>query len=185
MRKYHPFQLIFALLAIYSFSLAGVVLNAYQPDNFFPLLHARQGSGGETEVPTGGQQDTNASSTEGTNGLGSVPNDPDTDPNGDGVNCMDLTTGRSNKCWDELDLNDWIEDWLNNNSCRADEAFASCFLRKEKIPGLDCRGININACVPPQGEIVNTPQAFYVAYNIYGKISLRLASDHWWLRRGI
>ena len=86
------------------------------------------------------------------------------------VNCTDLTTGRDNKCWGELDLTRWLEDWVDQNTCFADEPFASCFLRKEGFPGLDCTGIKISACTSPQGDdLMRKPEIFYVAYNIYGK----------------
>lgn len=71
---------------------------------------------------------------------------------------------------EELKLTAWVEDWVNKNRCHTDEPFASCFLRLEGFPGLDCTGIKVSACTAPQGDhLLNTPEVFYVAYNIYGE----------------
>ena len=84
------------------------------------------------------------------------------------VDCRNPSTGRANKCWEELKLTQWVEDWVNDNSCYPNEPFASCFLRKEGFPGLDCTGIRPSACTAPQGDNVLTkPEVFNVAYNIY------------------
>ena len=88
----------------------------------------------------------------------------------DEVNCTDITTGRDNKCWEELQLTKWVENWVNMNPCYTDEPFASCFLRKEGFPGLDCTGVKIDTCTAPQGDnLLKEPEIFYVAYNIYGE----------------
>lgn len=123
---------------------------------------------------TPGQQTQNVTSTAG------VGNGTDPDPGvitnvaatpiSDEVNCTDVSTGRDNKCWGELRLTQWVQDWVEINACYTGEAFASCFLRKEGFPGLDCTGIRIDTCTSPQGDnVLKEPEVFYVAYNIYGK----------------
>ena len=87
----------------------------------------------------------------------------------DGIDCDNITTGRDNKCWAQLNLTQWVQEWLEDNTCHPNEPFASCFLRLEGFPGLDCTGIKPSACTAPQGDnMLKTPQVFYVAYNIYG-----------------
>ena len=138
-----------------------------------------QEQGNINSVSSPGQQTQNATSTAG-EGNGTDPDpgvitNPAATPMSDEVNCTDVTTGRDNKCWGELKLTKWVEDWVNTNACHAGEPFASCFLRKEGFPGLDCTGIKIDACTSPQGEnVLKEPEVFYVAYNIYGKDHRRL-----------
>ena len=133
-----------------------------------------QEQGNINSVSAPGRQTQNATSTAG-EGNGTDPDpgvitNPAATPMTNVVNCTDVTTGRDNKCWEELKLTKWVEDWVDTNACYAGEAFASCFLRKEGFPGLDCTGIKINACTAPQGDhVLKQPEVFYVAYNIYGK----------------
>ena len=97
---------------------------------------------------------------------GFVPNSPVTYEQ---VDCCNLRSGRDNKCWDELRLNEYVRWWTENNRCRQDEPFAACFLRKEGFYALDCTGIKPDACTPPQSDSLQVePHVFYVAYNIYG-----------------
>lgn len=133
-----------------------------------------QEQGSINSVSTPGQQTQNVTSTAG-EGNGTDP-DPGVitnaaaTPISDEVNCTDVTTGRDNKCWGELKLTQWVQDWVDTNACYTGEAFASCFLRKEGFPGLDCTGIRIDTCTSPQGDnVLQEPEVFYVAYNIYGK----------------
>lgn len=133
-----------------------------------------QEQGSINSVSTPGQQTQNVTSTAG-EGNGTDP-DPGVitnaaaTPISDEVNCTDMTTGRDNKCWGELKLTQWVQDWVDTNACYTGEAFASCFLRKEGFPGLDCTGIRIDTCTSPQGDnVLQEPEVFYVAYNIYGK----------------
>lgn len=134
-----------------------------------------QEQGSINSVSTPGQQTQDATSTAG-DGNGTEPNpgvitNPAATPVSAEVNCTDVTTGRDNKCWAELDLTRWVEDWVDTNACYKDEAFASCFLRKEGFPGLDCTGIKIDTCTSPQGDnVLKEPEVFYVAYNIYGRL---------------
>ena len=87
------------------------------------------------------------------------------------VNCSDLTTGRDNKCWNELNLTQFVNNWTERNKCRYGEAFASCFLRIEGFPGLDCTGIKISTCTSPPLLPGTDPRIWYVAYNIYCMLS--------------
>ena len=130
-----------------------------------------QSQGSLYSVPAPGSQSQDPSITSGTSSEpGLVANSPATNQ---GVNCSDLRTGRDNKCWEELQLTQWVEDWVDGHICYADEAFASCFLRIEGFPGLDCTGIKISACTAPQGDnLMHEPEVFYVAYNIYGEPNL-------------
>ena len=95
-----------------------------------------------------------------------------------GINCDNITTGRDNKCWAQLNLTQWVQEWLEDNTCHLNEPFASCFLRLEGFPGLDCTGIKISACTAPQGDnMLKKPQVFYVAYNIYGSFCTPILED--------
>ena len=84
------------------------------------------------------------------------------------VNCSDLSTGRDNKCWNELNLTSWVENWIIYNPCYENEGFSSCFLRKVGYPQLDCTGVKLATCTPPPVISSNDTRIFYVAYNIYG-----------------
>lgn len=125
-------------------------------------------------VPVPGQQTQNMTSTAGAGtdpNPGVITNSPTTTAT-DEVDCKNITTGRDDKCWVELSLTEWVEDWVDDNTCHTEEPFASCFLRLEGFPGLDCTGIKISACTSPQGDnLLTEPEVFYVAYNIYGKPS--------------
>lgn len=97
----------------------------------------------------------------------------------DQVNCRNLSTGRANKCWDELQLTQWVMNWANENKCYQTEPFSTCFLRLNGFWGLDCSQIAPNACVAPQDPNLSTePEVFYVAYNIYGKHWVRDIPKH-------
>ncbi len=86
------------------------------------------------------------------------------------INCSDVTTGRSNKCWNILGLTEYVQTWQKSSSCYEGEGFSGCFLRQNGFPSLDCHAISVSACPAPQSDIVNQdPRTFYVAYNIYGK----------------
>ena len=128
-------------------------------------------------LATPGQQTQSITSTSGAgNGTDSSPEgilkDSPVDLS-DGIDCNNITTGRDNKCWVQLNLTQWVQEWLEDNTCHPNEPFASCFLRLEGFPGLDCTGIKISACTAPQGDnLLKKPQVFYVAYNIYGTFFL-------------
>ena len=183
MLQHHLLALTFGCLALLVFAEAGFLTlprlstNIYHKDSLprrkrQPATIQEQGNINVVSAP--GQQTQNATSTAGTeNGTDPDPGvitNPAVTPISEEVNCTDPTTGRDNKCWEELKLTAWLEDWVNSNACYEDEAFASCFLRKEGFPGLDCTGIKLDACTAPQGEnVLKEPEVFYVAYNIYGK----------------
>lgn len=181
MRAQWFYCLIVTCLSFYTLSTVGRVLLFERPSGQVlasqHLEHKREPSTPQEQssinVPVPGQQWQNATSTAdagyGTsNDPGMVTNSAVT--NG-GVDCFDLTTGRDNKCWDVLNLTIWVNDWVGSNACYQDEPFASCFLRKEGFPGLDCTGIKVSSCTAPQGEsLMRKPRVFYVAYNIYGKL---------------
>ena len=179
MRSVYPCYLTVICINLSAFSHARVALYGRTPGQTSEnehLEHKRQPSTPQEQpsisVPVPGQQSQNTDSTSTGNGAsnepGMVTNNPATNNK---VNCRDLTTGRDNKCWDELGLTKWVEDWVDMNVCYTDESFASCFLRKEGFPGLDCTGIKVSACTSPQGDsLMREPEVFYVAYNIYGKL---------------
>ena len=128
-------------------------------------------------LATPGQQTQGITSTSGAgNGTDPSPgvyNNSSPTVLSDGIDCNNITTGRDNKCWAQLNLTQWVQEWLEDNTCHPNEPFASCFLRLEGFPGLDCTGIKISACTSPQGDnILEKPQVFYVAYNIYGNICI-------------
>ncbi|KAI4106750.1 MAG: hypothetical protein LQ339_002942 [Xanthoria mediterranea] len=84
------------------------------------------------------------------------------------VDCLNLTTGRDNKCWDELQLTTWVHNWIEGHTCYESEGFSSCFLRQVGWPELDCTGIKIPSCTPPPVKPNQDAHVWYVAYNIYG-----------------
>ncbi|KAL8801206.1 MAG: hypothetical protein Q9200_007016 [Gallowayella weberi] len=83
------------------------------------------------------------------------------------VDCLNLSTGRDNKCWEELQLSTWVQNWILGHTCYESEGFSSCFLRQVGWPELDCTGIKIPACTPPPVKDGQDPRVWYVAYNIY------------------
>lgn len=117
------------------------------------------------DIPTTSQQSQDITSTEGRNETGVIPN---LSISYEGVNCSDLSTGRDNKCWEELHLTTWVQDWIAGNTCYENEPFASCFLRKVGYPELDCTGIKLATCTPPPIKEGMDSRVFYVAYNFYG-----------------
>ncbi|KAL8646755.1 MAG: hypothetical protein Q9210_005950 [Variospora velana] len=116
------------------------------------------------EIPPTPQQSQNFTATEGLGQTGVIPVLSITREE---VNCTNLTTGRDNKCWQELQLTDWVANWIARNTCYEKEAFASCFLRKAGYPELDCTGIKLDTCTPPPVKDGMDPRVFYVAYNFY------------------
>lgn len=183
MLQHHLLILTLGCLALHVSAVSGLLTLSGRSTNIYlkdssprqrrqPATTQQQGDINVVAAP--GQQTQNATSTAG-KGNGTDPDpgvitNPAVTPISEEVNCSDPTTGRDNKCWEELKLTQWLEDWVDTNVCYEDEAFASCFLRKEGFPGLDCTGIKINACTSPQGEnVLKEPEVFYVAYNIYGK----------------
>lgn len=88
------------------------------------------------------------------------------------VVCTNITTRRANRCWNELNLTQWVTDWTKNHTCYEEEGFSTCFLRQNGFPGLDCSQISPDACTAPRYSytvnLVKNPKVFYVAYNIYG-----------------
>lgn len=114
-----------------------------------------------TDDSTGG---TGNGTTANSPGFITQPGDVDDDQ----VVCTNLTTGRANKCWDELNLTQWVINWASDNKCYESEGFSTCFLRLNGFWGIDCSQIAPNACVPPQNpNLATQPEVFYVAYNIY------------------
>ena len=129
---------------------------------------------GIASQPTQTQNTTGTEGSTGGTGNGTTANSPGfiSQPGivyDDEVVCTNLSTGRANKCWDELQLSQWVMNWTNENKCHEAEGFSTCFLRLNGFWGLDCSQIAPNACVPPQDPFLGTkPEVFYVAYNIYG-----------------
>ena len=91
-------------------------------------------------------------------------------PNNDKVDCNQPQTGRSNDCWAQLGLTEYVIEWVNTHECYRGEGFSTCYLRQNGFPSLDCSGIAISSCPPPQDSALSLdPQKFYVAYNIHGE----------------
>ncbi|KAI4107963.1 MAG: hypothetical protein LQ345_007122 [Seirophora villosa] len=133
------------------------------------LLRARVMNGASSaviaaDIPTAPQQSQNITTTDGQGQLGVIPN---LNITREEVDCNDLSTGRDNKCWQELQLTAWVSDWIAANTCYQNEAFSSCFLRKAGYPELDCTGIKLDTCTPPSVKEGMDPRVFYVAYNFY------------------
>ncbi|KAI4265719.1 MAG: hypothetical protein L6R38_009223, partial [Xanthoria sp. 2 TBL-2021] len=121
-------------------------------------------------IPTASQQSQDITlNREGQGQVGVVPNMQITNEK---VDCLNLTTGRDNKCWEELQLTTWVHNWIEGHTCYESEGFSSCFLRQVGWPELDCTGIKIPACTPPPVKPNQDPYVWYVAYNIYGMSSI-------------
>lgn len=121
------------------------------------------------DAPTGIQQSQNMYSDNGINGTTAQPGFiPNTSGTRMVVNCSDLSTGRDNKCWDELQLNYWVANWIWQNTCYENEGFSPCFLRQVGYPELDCSGIKLATCTPPPVIPGQDTRVFYVAYSLYG-----------------
>ncbi|KAL8977981.1 MAG: hypothetical protein Q9205_006327 [Flavoplaca limonia] len=117
------------------------------------------------DIPTATQQSQDITlNREGEGQVGVVPNMQFTNEE---VDCLNLTSGRDNKCWEELQLTTWVHNWIKNHTCYETEGFSSCFLRQVGYPELDCTGIKIPACTPPPMKRNQDPYVWYVAYNIY------------------
>lgn len=147
--------------------LAGIPSKAWSPIRArIQPAAAAAATGG---ITNNAQQSQNVTNTAGMNGTDPLPG-LITNPTYESpmINCSDLSTGRDNKCWSDLNLTRWVEMWVEVNPCYQNEAFASCFLRKEGFPGLDCTGIKVSSCTSPNVAGMD-PITFYVAYNIYGR----------------
>ena len=121
------------------------------------------------DIPTATQQSQNITlNREGQGQVGVVPNTPNLQTTNEEVDCHNLSTGRDNKCWEELQLTTWVHKWIEEHTCYDTEGFSSCFLRQVGWPELDCTGIKIPACTPPPVKPNQDPHVWYVAYNIYG-----------------
>ncbi|KAL8835224.1 MAG: hypothetical protein Q9170_003420 [Blastenia crenularia] len=120
------------------------------------------------DIPTASQQNQDITSTDGNSGTQPEPGViPNLSITREEVNCTDLSTGRDNKCWQELQLTSWLENWIVGNTCYESESLASCFLRKAGYPELDCTGIKLSTCTPPPLKPDMDPKVFYVAFNFY------------------
>ena len=144
-------------------------------DDDFVALERRDSSVLQAVVPVPSQQVQNATQTTGAGNNtstdpapGFIPNSNVTSPQ---TGCRNLTTGRDNKCWAELDLTTWVNSWVANNTyaCQPSEPFASCFMRLNGFYAWDCTGLKLGTCTPPESPQFDTnPELFYVTYNIYG-----------------
>ena len=155
------------------------VLTAYRSlplqDDDLEALERRDNGVLQAVVPIPSQQVQNATATTGAGNSSSlnpapgfIPNDNTTSTQ---TGCRNLTTGRDNKCWAELDLTAWVNSWVTNNSyaCELNEPFTTCFMRLNNFYSWDCSGINLASCTPPVSpEFADNPELFYVTYNIYG-----------------
>ena len=99
---------------------------------------------------------------------------PGTNPNDELVNCLDVSTGRSNRCWAQLNLTGYVKDWLNNHHCYEGEGFSTCYLRQNNFVERDCSAVSLSSCTSTSYDQAGSdPRKFYVAYNIYGKHEIR------------
>ncbi|KAF6224709.1 hypothetical protein HO173_012866 [Letharia columbiana] len=186
---------IFAALALYGIVIAepvpidlgvesGNLIERQSGDDAGDSVGNAAGIGGQasqtqnttaTDGSTGG---TGNGTTANSPGFISQPGDLDDDQ----VVCTNLTTGRANKCWNELKLTQWVINWANDNKCYESEGFSTCFLRLNGLWGIDCSQIAPNACVPPQNpNLATQPEVFYVAYNIY---AINQFFYSWWTAVG-
>ncbi|KAI4159470.1 MAG: hypothetical protein LQ342_006549 [Letrouitia transgressa] len=141
------------------------------------VLVKRQGG---VPVPTSQPQNENLTSTEGATPINSSVNQtingpapgfipPEVNPDEDQVDCHDTATGPATKCWDELNLTSWVQDWLDSHYCHEHEGFSDCFLRQNGFQGMDCSGVKLDTCTVPQNQEVASkhPEQWYVAYTIF------------------
>lgn len=182
MRIYQSLYYISASLAFHTIATADPLLSDLDLENA-DLIERQSGDDAGNSLGNaagiGGQasQTQNHTTTDGSTGgtgNGTTANSPGFisqpgDVDDDQVVCTNLTTGRGNKCWNELKLTQWVINWANDNKCYEYEGFSTCFLRLNGFWGIDCSQIAPNACVPPQNpNLATQPEVFYVAYNIYG-----------------
>ena len=95
-------------------------------------------------------------------------------------NCSDLSTGLGNDCIATLNIPEYVQSWLSTHQCNAGEAFGNCFLRQSGAQGYDCTTLTTTitdnvtalngACPLPFQNIFTTPEQFYTARNIIGKM---------------
>ena len=85
------------------------------------------------------------------------------------VNCTDPMTGRSNACFAELKISDYIKEWITTHKCYNNEGFAKCYLRQNGFSTLDCVSITSSSCSAPQPGVLTDPKEYYAAYNIFCK----------------
>lgn len=181
MRIFQTSYYIFAALAFHTIVTAEPLLSDLGVENRDLVVRQSGDDAGDSAgnaAGVGGQasQTQNTTTTDdstGGTGNGTTANSPGFitqpgDVDDDQVVCTNLTTGRANKCWDELNLTQWVINWASDNKCYESEGFSTCFLRLNGFWGIDCSQIAPNACVPPQNpNLATQPEVFYVAYNIY------------------
>lgn len=101
------------------------------------------------------------------------------------VNCEVVTTGLSPSCWNELNMNSWMRNWLASTSsnatgtgtaqCQPQELWSTCFLRLSlgftgrNCSTIDTNGENSTCVMPTLGDPPHDPRMFYGVWNIYGK----------------
>lgn len=83
------------------------------------------------------------------------------------ANCSDPSTGRAPDCFTQLNLADYINNWVNTHQCYTGESFANCYLRQNSLGAFDCAAITANGCPAPQLSDITDAKAFYTAYNIF------------------
>ena len=102
----------------------------------------------------------------------------------DTVDCETVTTGLSSSCWDQLNVNTWMQNWMVTTSpnatngaaaqCKDNELWSTCFLRLGlEVTGRDCfkigtNGGNSTCPMPRLGYPPHDPHMFYGVWNIYG-----------------
>lgn len=95
------------------------------------------------------------------------------------ANCLDpFGTTLAKKCWTELNLTNFVQEWVSIHPCDPTEGamFGKCFLNQVGFVTTDCSYIGLNSCIPPTSlseklpDPVTKVKAFYVAYNIHGKV---------------
>ena len=182
MRVSQPSYYLFAALLSYSLVTANPLPNDLDvKDGNLVERQSGDGAGSSTgnaagieNQPTQTQNTTSTEGSTGGTGNGTTANSPGfiSQPGNvydDQVVCTNLSTGRANRCWDELNLSDWVRNWTTDNKCYQGEGFSTCFLRLNGFWALDCSQIAPDACVAPQDpNLAHKPEVFYVAYNIYG-----------------
>lgn len=106
------------------------------------------------------------------------------------LNCSDPKTGTGSRCWDELNVANYLMLWKAKNvpnSCKEGEAWSICFDRLATTNHKqDCTQINSTECEPfdSEGHYLS-PQWYYVAFNTwcqYKYLASNFSIAHLWTK---
>ncbi|KAG7109799.1 hypothetical protein HYQ45_017795 [Verticillium longisporum] len=88
------------------------------------------------------------------------------------VDCApNSSSGLKAECWEALEMDKYINDWMATNSAAAGcdtLGFAQCYLQFNGLTTLTCDDITSSTCPPPSSTVsYSSNQHFYALWNIY------------------